>query len=281
MNRLTYRKFVNGVMLTITGLCTFVTVAVLFVILGYLVWNGGKSIDWTFFTKLPLPPGQAGGGMANAILGSIKIVGIAALIGLPVCFLGGVYLAEFGGKSFSFAVRYMADLLNGVPSIVIGIFAWTLVVVRTHTFSGLAGGFALSLMLIPITLRSTEQFMVSVPQSLREGALALGAPKWKVVTSVVVPAAMRGIATGMILGVARIAGETAPLLFTALNNQYFSRVTEPTASLPVMIYLRAIAPYEDWHRQAWAAGLVLLALVLLTNIAARGVLSRGIAIQKS
>jgi len=281
MNRLAYRKFVNGVMLTITGICTFVTVAVLFVILGYLVWNGGKSIDWNFVTKLPLPPGQAGGGMANAILGSVKIVGIAALIGLPVGFLGGVYLAEFGAKSFSFAVRYMADLLNGVPSIVIGIFAWTLVVVRTHTFSGLAGGFALSLMLIPITLRSTEQFMVSVPNSLREGALALGAPKWKVVTTVVVPAAMRGIATGMILGIARIAGETAPLLFTALNNQYFSHVTEPTASLPVMIYLRAISPYEDWHRQAWAAGLVLLGMVLLTNIAARTVLSRGIAIQKS
>jgi phosphate transport system permease protein len=281
MNRLTYRKIVNRVMLTVTGLCTFVTVAALFVILGYLVYNGGKSVNWAFFTQLPVPHGEVGGGMANAILGSATMVVVASLIGLPVGFLGGVYLAEFGGKGFGFLVRYMSDLLNGVPSIVIGIFAWTVVVVPMHTYSAWAGGFALSLMLIPITLRSTEQFMLTVPRSLREGALALGAPKWKVVSTVVVPAAMRGIATGMILAVARIAGETAPLLFTALNNQYWANgLNQPTASLPVMIYNDATAPYDDMHRQAWAAGLVLLGLVLMTNIAARFILSRGIAVQK-
>ncbi len=268
-------------MLTVTGLCTVLTVSVLFVILGYLIYNGGKSLDWNFFTKLPLPPGMVGGGVANAILGSATMVALAALIGLPVGFLGGVYLAEFGGKTFSFLVRYTADLLNGVPSIVIGIFAWTVMVVPMHQFSALAGGFALSLMLIPISLRSTEQFLSTVPRALREGALALGAPKWKVVSTVVVPAAARGIMTGMILGVARIAGETAPLLFTALSNNFWStRLTEPTASLPVMIYKLATAPYDDWHRQAWAAGLVLLGMVLLTNITARWILSRGIAVQK-
>jgi phosphate transport system permease protein len=281
MNRLRYRKMVNRVMLTLTGACTLITVSMLFVVLGYLVYNGGKSIDWNFLTKLPAPIGETGGGMANAIVGSAMMVGIAALIGLPVGFLGGVYLAEFGGKTFSFAVRYMADLLNGVPSIVIGVFAWSVVVVPMGHYSGLAGGFALSLMLIPITLRSTEQFLLGVPRSLREGALALGAPKWKAIATVVVPAAMRGILTGMILGIARIAGETAPLLFTALNNQYWATTpNEPTASLPVWIYKLATSPYDDWHRQAWAAGLVLLGMVLLTNVTARWILSRGISVQK-
>ena len=280
MRRLGFRKLVNYVMLTFTGACTLLTVSILFVILGYLVYNGGKSIDWNFLTKLPLPPGEVGGGMANAMLGSATMVGIAALIGLPIGFFGGVYLAEFGGKTFSFLVRYMADLLNGVPSIVIGIFAWTLVVVPMGHYSALAGGIALSIMLIPITVRSTEQFLIGVPRALREGALALGAPKWKVIATVVVPAAMRGILTGMILGIARVAGETAPLLFTALNNQFWAKVNEPTASLPVMIYKLAMSPYDDWHRQAWAAGLVLLAMVLTTNITARWILSRGIAVQK-
>jgi phosphate transport system permease protein len=281
MNRLAYRKFVNRVMLTATGACTFITVSMLFVVLGYLVYNGGKSIDWNFLTKLPLPPGEVGGGMANAMIGTAMMVGIAALIGLPTGFLGGVYLAEFGGKTFSFAVRYMADLLNGVPSIVIGIFAWSVVVVPMGHYSALAGGFALSMMLVPITLRSTEQFLLGVPRALREGALALGAPKWKVIATVVVPAAMRGILTGMILGIARIAGETAPLLFTALNNQFWAfSPNQPTASLPVMIYKLAMSPYDDWHRQAWAAGLLLLAMVLATNITARWILSRGIAVQK-
>lgn len=281
MNRLAYRKFVNAVMLGLTGVFTFITVSILFLILGYLVYNGSKSIDWNFFTKLPAPVGIPGGGMANAIVGSGIMVGLAAAIGIPVGFLGGIYLAEFGGKCTAFAIRYMADLLNGVPSIVTGIFAWTVVVVPMGHFSALAAGFALSLILIPIALRTTEQFLISVPRSLREGALALGAPKWKVIASVIVPAASKGIMTGMILGIARIAGETAPLLFTALGNQFWARgVDQPTASLPVVIFTHAIAPYDEWRRQAWAAGLVLLGLVLATNIAARWILSRGVAVQK-
>ncbi len=281
MNRLKYRKVVNYVMLTATGVCTFITVSSLFVILGYLVYNGGKSLDWNFFTRLPMPPGELGGGLANAIVGSAMMVGMASLIGLPIGFLGGVYLAEFGGKTMAFTLRYLADLLNGVPSIVIGIFAWTVVVVPMGRFSAMAGAFALSLMLIPVTVRSTEQFMLTVPRALREGALALGAPKWRAIVTVVVPAAGRGILTGMILGVARIAGESAPLLFTALNNQFWpSGPDQPTAALPVMIYKLATSPHEDWHRQAWAAGLVLLGMVLLTNITARWILSRGISVQK-
>ena len=281
IDRTARRKAVNNVMLGLTGVCTALTVSTLFLILGFLVWNGWRSLDWNFFTKLPLSPGEAGGGMANAIVGSGILILIAASIGVPVGFAGGIYLAEFGGKTFSFLVRYTADLLNGVPSIVIGIFAWTVVVVPLHHFSAWAGGFALSLMMIPIGLRSTEQFLRAVPNSLREGALALGASKTRTIVSVVVPAARQGILTGMILGIARIAGETAPLLFTSLNNQFWAqKLGEPTASLPVMIYTHAISPYEDWHRQAWAAGLVLLGLVLAANIAARWILSRGVSAQR-
>jgi len=271
-----YRKSLNNVMLTLTGICAFVTVSTLFVILAYLVYNGGKSVDLAFFTQLPKGAGEEGGGMANAILGSAEIVAIASAIGIPIGFFTGVYLSEWGGPGFSFLVRYMCDLLNGVPSIVIGIFAWIVVVKPMHQFSALAGGFALSLMLIPITAKSTEQFLVEVPRALREGSLALGATKWRTIASVVVPAARKGIMTGIILGVARIAGESAPLLFTSLNNQYWSTgLSEPTASLPVMIYTHAISAYDDWHRQAWAAGLVLLCLVLVANIAARLIVSRG------
>ncbi|HEY9141270.1 MAG TPA: phosphate ABC transporter permease PstA [Bryobacteraceae bacterium] len=278
MNRLTYRKFVSNVMLTLTGVCTLVTVSALFLILGYLVYNGGKSINWNFLTKLPLPPGEVGGGMANAIVGSVVMIALASLIGLPFGFFGGIYLAEFGGKGFSFAVRYMADLLNGVPSIVIGVFAWTVVVVPMGGFSAIAGAFALALILIPITLRSTEQFLGEVPRSLREAALALGAPKWKVVATVVVPAALPAILTGMILGVARIAGEAAPLLFTAFGNAFWATgINQPTASLPLIIYTHAISAYDDWHQQAWAAGLLLLGGVLFTNLAARWIMSRSIS----
>jgi phosphate transport system permease protein len=274
------RKILSYVMLSLTGVCAVVAVSTLFLILGYLVYNGWRSIDWNFFTQLSKPAGETGGGMKNAIVGSFQIILLATAIGLPVGFMAGVYLAEFGGKTFAFLVRYMADLLNGVPSIVIGIFAYAVVVVPMHGNSALAGGIALALILIPITARSTEQFMTSVPQTLREGALALGASKWKTIATVVVPAAYRGIATGMILGVARIAGETAPLLFTSGNSDNMNGLGQPTASLPVMIFYRALSPYDDWHRQAWAAGLVLLLLVLLANIAARLILSRGIAVQK-
>lgn len=275
------RNWINNVMLALTGVCAFVTVSTLFLILAYLVWNGGKSVSWDFFTKLPSAPGTEGGGMANAIVGSAQIIFLAAIIGIPIGFFAGVYLSEFGGKTFSFFVRYTADLLNGVPSIVVGILGWTLVVVPLHHFSALAGGLALAIMLIPIVTRNTEQFLAEVPMTLREGALALGTSKWKMVATVVVPAAKRGVATGMILGVARIAGETAPLLFTSLNNQFWSTGwDQPTASLPYMIFTHALSPYEDWHRQAWAAGLVLLALVLAANIAARMILTRGVSAQR-
>jgi phosphate transport system permease protein len=280
--RLRWRKFVSNFMLGMTGVCAFVSVLVLFFILGYLVFNGGASINWDFFTKLPKPVGEAGGGMANAIVGSGKILLLASLLGVPIGFLGGIYLAEFSGKGMASVVRYAADLLNGVPSIVIGIFAYSLVVLPFKHFSTYAGAFALGMMMIPITLRSTEEFLKSVPRMLREGAMALGASKWKTIATVIVPAAYRGIMTAILLALARVAGETAPLLFTAFGNRFESHGwSQPTATLPVMIYTYAVSPYDDWHRQAWAAGLVLLGLVLIINILARTILSRGIAVPRS
>jgi phosphate transport system permease protein len=280
--RLRWRKLVSNFMLTMTGLCAVVAVSVLFFILGYLVYYGGTSINWNFFTKLPAPVGETGGGMANAIVGSAKLLALATLFGVPIGFLGAIYLAEFSGSKIAFVVRYAADLLNGAPSIVIGMFAFTIAVHPFKHFSTLAGGFALGIMMIPITLRSTEQFLLAVPRNLREGAMALGASKWKTIATVIVPAAYRGILTAILLAFARVAGETAPLLFTALGNRYWSRgLNEPTASLPVMIYNYGLSPYEDWHRQAWAAGLVLLALILVINIVARAILSRGVSVPRA
>jgi phosphate transport system permease protein len=280
--RLRWRKFVSGFMLTMTGVCAFVAVAVLFVILGYLVYHGGTSINWNFFTKLPTPVGETGGGMANAIVGSAKLLMLATLIGVPIGFLGAIYLAEFSGGTVAFIVRYAADLLNGVPSIVIGIFAYSLVVLPFKHFSAYAGGFALGLMMIPITLLSTEEFLRAVPRALREAAMALGASKTKTIATVIVPAAYRGILTAILLAFARVAGETAPLLFTAFGNRFWSPgFNQPIDSLPHMIFTYAVAPYEDWHRQAWAAGLVLLGLILVINILARAILARGVAVPRS
>jgi len=279
---LRWRKFVSGFMLTMTGVCAAVSVSALFLILGYLVVRGGASINWDFFTKLPAPVGEVGGGMANAIVGSGKLLLLATLFGVPIGFLGAIYLAEFSGHRTAFIVRYSADLLNGVPSIVIGVFAYSVAVLPFKKFSTLAGGFALGVMMIPITLRSTEDFLCAVPNSLREGAMALGASKWKMIATVIVPAAYRGILTAILLAFARVAGETAPLIFTALGNSFWSPGwTQPTASLPVTIYNYALSPYEDWHRQAWAGGLVLLGLILVINIVARGILSRGISVSRS
>ncbi len=280
--RLIWRKSLNVTMLSLTGLCALLTVSALFFILGYLMWNGGKDLSWNFFTRLPAPVGELGGGMANAILGSLKLLLLAALMGVPIGLLGGVYLAEFGGRTVPFLVRYTADLLNGVPSIVIGIFAYALVVMPMHHFSTLAGGFALGIMVIPTVLRNTESFLRDVPSSLREGSFALGANKWRMVATVVLPAASRGILTGVLLALARVAGETAPLIFTAFGNRYWSPGwMQPTSSLPVIIYTYATGPYEDWHRQAWAAGLVLLGLVLVTNILVRTFLSGGTSFERS
>ena len=277
--RIVWRKSLNYVMLTLTGVAAFSVVSVLFLILGYLLWNGGTSLSINFFTQLPKPVGETGGGMANAIVGSLKLLLLAAVMGLPVGLLAGVYLAEFGGKTFSFVVRYTTDLLNGVPSIVIGIFAYSRVVLPVKHFSALAGGVALGIMVIPITVRSTEEFLRAVPGSMREAAMALGASKWKTIATVVLPAASGGILTGMLLALARVAGETAPLLFTAFGNRFWSQGWgQPIASLPVMIYTYAVAPYDDWHRQAWAAGLVLLGLVLVSNLGARFILARSRAV---
>jgi phosphate transport system permease protein len=273
--RLFRRKAVNAVMLILTGLCTAVAAGTLIFILGYLFVHGANSLSWDFFTKLPAPVGEKGGGMANAIVGSAKLLLIAALVGVPVGFLGGVYLAEFGGSKFSFVVRYVTDLLNGVPSIVIGIFAYAVIVLPQKHFSTLAGGLALGVMMIPIAVRSAEEFLRAVPVSLREGAVALGASKWQAIATVVIPAAKNGIITGIMLNLARVAGETAPLLFTSFSNRYWSPGwDQPIAALPVMIFTYAISPYEDWHEQAWSAGFVLLALVLTVNIIARLLLSK-------
>jgi phosphate transport system permease protein len=280
--RLIWRKSINFVMLSLTGLCALLTVSALFFILGYLVWNGGKDLSWNFFTHLPAPVGEAGGGMANAILGTMKLLLLAALFGVPIGLLGGVYLAEFGGRTMPFLVRYTADLMNGVPSIVMGIFGYAMVVMPMHHFSTFAGGIALGIMVIPTVLRNTESFLRDVPRTLREGSFALGANKWRMIATVVLPAASRGILTGVLLALARVAGETAPLLFTAFGNRYWSPGwNQPTASLPVVIYTYATGPYEDWHRQAWAAGLVLLGLVLLTNILVRAFLTRGTAYERT
>lgn len=270
------RRIINVVMLTVTGWCTLGAVSVLFFILGYLLVRGGTALNWNFFTQLPVPVGESGGGMANAIVGSAKVLLLALLVGVPPGFLAGVYLAEYGGPAFSSVVRFVTDLLNGVPSIVIGIFAYSIIVLEMKHFSAFAGGIALGIMMIPIAVRSTEEFLRAVPVSLREGAVALGASKWKSIATVVIPAAFRGILSGMMLNLARVAGETAPLLFTALNNQFWSPGwNQPTATLPVMIYAYALAPYPDWHRQAWAAGFLLLTMVLLVNVTARSILSRG------
>lgn len=270
------RRVVNTVMLSLSGICTLIVVGVLFFILGYLLYHGAKSLDWAFFTKLPKPAGEPGGGMANAIVGSGKVLLVATIIGVPIGFLAGVYLAEYSGMAFAFLIRYTVDLLNGVPSIVIGIVAYGLVVRPMKQFSTLAGGVALGIMMIPIAVRTTEEFLRAIPNSMREGAMALGATKAKTIFTVVVPAAIAGLTSGMMLNLARVAGETAPLLFTALGNMFWSHGwLHPTATLPVMIYNYAISPEEDLHQQAWAAGFVLLTLVLVINVTARAVISRG------
>ncbi len=275
-----HRQRINAIAFAMTGLCALFTLGVLFFILGYVTVHGVSSLNWDFFTKLPKPVGETGGGMANAIVGTFKLIGFAALVGLPVGVLGGIYLAEFGqGNTIGFLVRYAADIINGVPSIVMGIFAYAVVVLPMKHFSALAGGVALGIMLIPIAVRSTEEFLKLVPMAIREAALALGLPRWKVIVRVVIPTALRGLLTGVLLDLSRVAGETAPLLFTAFGNRFWSvGWLNPIASLPVMIFTYAVAPYEDWHRQAWAAALVLLMIVLATNVGARVLMRKQVKI---
>jgi phosphate transport system permease protein len=269
------RKLVNVLAFGATAACAALVLGALFFILGYLWKNGIGAVNADFFTKLPKPVGETGGGMAHAIVGSAKVLAIAGAIGLPVGLFAGIYLSEFGHNRFGAAVRFLTDILNGVPSIVMGIFAYTLIVLPMKKFSAVAGGFALGIMMIPIAVRTTEEFLKLVPQTVREAALALGVPQWKTIVFVVIPTAMRGIVTGIMLDFARVAGETAPLLFTAFGNRFWSQgLFEPTGTLPVMIYTYAISPYSDWHRQAWAAGLVLLSLVLVSGIIARVVLKQ-------
>ncbi len=241
-------------------------------ILAMLIVKGAGSLNWDFFVRSSVPLGEAGGGFAHAIVGTLVVVALACLLGLPVGVGTGIFLAEFGGGRLGFTIRFVADILNGIPSIVIGIFAWSWVVRPMGHFSALAGGFALAVILVPIVARTTEEMVRLVPNSLREAALALGYPRWRTSLQVVLRTALAGIVTGCLVAVARVAGETAPLLFTALGNQFLStRLLAPIAALPLQIYDYAVGPYDEWHRQAWAGALVLILLVLALSLLARGV----------
>jgi phosphate transport system permease protein len=250
--------------------------APLFAIFGYLVYKGVGSISWEFLTHTPRPVGEAGGGMANAIVGSAMILGIGSIIGVPLGMGAGVYLAEYGRDRYSDAVRFTADVLNGVPSIVIGIAVYALVVLRQGHFSALAGGISLGIMMIPTIARTTEEMLLMVPNNIREAALGLGIPQWRSTISIALRSAASGIITGVMLAFARVAGETAPLLFTAFGNQYWSiNPNEPTAALPLQIFTYAISPFDEWHRQAWAGALVLIVLIVVAVTAVRLAASRG------
>jgi phosphate transport system permease protein len=239
-------------------------------ILFFVVSQGIRALNLEFFTHMPTPVGEPGGGMANSIVGTLMLTALASLMAVPIGILSGVFMAEYAGSRFASSIRFAADTLNGVPSIVIGVFAYGVAVLPFKQFSALAGGLALGIMMIPIIARTTEELLLLVPGSMREGALALGATRARAVFTVVLPAAAPGIVTGVVLALARIAGETAPLLFTSFNNRFFNAsVTQPVSSLSVQVFTYAISPYEDWHRQAWAGALVLVAIVLVCSLLAR------------
>jgi len=264
------RRFTSGVMTGLVALLSFLAVLALVLILGDLVARGASSLDWSFFTKNPVPAGESGGGVGNAIVGTGIIVGLAALIGLPIGIGTGLYLAEYGSGRLGWIVRFVADVLNGTPSIVVGIFAWTWLVKPMGHFSALAGSVALAVLMVPMLARTTEEMVRLVPHSLREAALALGYPRWRTSLRVIARTALAGIVTGCLVGIARVAGETAPLLFTALGNLNFSTsVLHPMQTLSLQIYVYATGPFDEWHRLAWAAALVLMGLVLLLSLAAR------------
>jgi len=264
------RKIVSRIMETFCALAVLIALVPLAAILFYVVKEGAGALNVAFFTQMPKPVGEPGGGMANAIVGTLILIGIAALFAVPIGCLCGIHLAEYPRSRFSSSVRFAADVLNGVPSIVIGIFAYGLVVLPVKRFSAIAGGFALGLLMLPIVVRTTEELLRLVPPGLREGALALGASRSRAVFSVILPAALPGILTGILVALARVAGETAPLLFTALSNRFWStNIAQPIASLTVQVFSYAISPYDDWHRQAWAGAFLLVMIILALSIVAR------------
>jgi phosphate transport system permease protein len=265
-----WRRAVNALMLGITALSAALAALTLVAVLGYVTVNGISALNVDFFTQLPTPVGVPGGGIANAIVGTLIIVGLASLMALPIGLGAGIYLSEFGDNRFGDVVRYLADVLSGVPSIVMGIFAYVLIVAQQRHFSALSAGFALGVMMLPAVTRTTEEMLRLVPASLREGGLALGLPRWRVIVSVVLPAASGGVATGIVLAIARVAGETAPLLFTAFGNPFWNvDITQPIAALPHTLFTYAISPFADWQRKAWGAALVLTGLVFLASLLAR------------
>jgi phosphate transport system permease protein len=268
--RYTKRKLTQKVMFFLSVMSAFIGIAVLFLILGYIIYKGVGGINLDFFTELPTPVGVPGGGMSNALIGSFYLIGFASLFSIPAGILIGVYLSEFGRGPFASAVRFTSETLTGVPAIVMGIFVYSIVVIPMGRFSAIAGAFALSLIMLPIIVCSTEELLKMVPESLREASLALGIRRWKTIIRIVLGTAKPGIITAVMLAIARVGGEAAPLLFTAFGNSYMNwRPDGPMASLPVQLYVYAISPYEDWHQKAWAAALVLMGVVLITNIIAR------------
>jgi phosphate transport system permease protein len=269
------RRLTDHAMTGVAVLTVILVLAPLIAIFGYLMYRGIGSINWTFLTQTPKPVGEEGGGMANAIVGSGFILGIASLIGVPFGIGAGIYLAEFGRNRFGSAIRFTADVLNGVPSIVIGIVGWS-IMVRGHGFSALAGGVALAIMMVPTISRTTEEMLLLVPTAMREAAYGLGIPRWRTTLSITLRTATSGVITGIMLAFARIAGETAPLLFTAFGNTFWNwKATQPTAALPLQIYVYANSPYDDWHRQAWAGSFVLIVLIVTAVAAVRYAVRRG------
>ncbi|HTW30259.1 MAG TPA: phosphate ABC transporter permease PstA [Candidatus Sulfotelmatobacter sp.] len=270
------RRVTDHVMTGLAILTVIIVLAPLVAVFGDLVYKGASSLNWAFFTQTPKPVGEIGGGMANAIVGSVLILGVASIIGVPFGIGAGIYLAEYGRNRLGSAIRFTADVLNGVPSIVMGIVAWAIVVLYQRHFSALAGGVALAIMMVPTICRTTEEMLLLVPRSLREAAYGLGVPRWRTTLSITLRTATSGVITGVMLAFARIAGETAPLLFTTLGNQYWNlQPNQPTAALPLQIYVYANSPYDDWHRQAWAGSLVLIILIVGAVSAVRYVVRRG------
>jgi len=271
----TWRKIKSALASGIAFVSAVLVITPLGLVFFHLLINGASSVNWDFFTKLPAPVGTVGGGMVNAIVGSLELLALASVIGIPIGVLGGVYLAEYGSARLNSILRFLADVLNGVPSITWGVVVYGLVVLRFKGFSAYAGGLALGLIMIPLILRTTEEVVLLVPNGYREAALALGVSRWKTIVHIVMKTASRGIITGILLALARVGGETAPLLFTAFGNRFWNHgLSQPIAALPLQIFTYAISPYDDWHRQAWAGALVLVTGIFCVNVLVR-ILTRG------